>query len=84
VKKINDLPLELFLKNDVKVTINSDDPAYFGGYILANFNAIHDAFQLSIENWIQLIKNAIYAAFINDKRRQELLDELEVVVKNHK
>jgi adenosine deaminase len=84
VKKIKDLPLQLFLDNDVKVTINSDDPAYFGGYILANFYAVQEAFQLSIENWIQLTQNAIYAAFITDERRQELLKELENVVKNHK
>jgi len=84
VKQIDDLPLQIFLENDIKITINSDDPAYFGGYILANFNAIQEAFQLSIENWVQLTKNAIYAAFITDKRREELLKELENVLKNHK
>ncbi len=84
VKEIHDLPIQIFLENDIKITINSDDPAYFGGYILANFNAIQEAFQLSIENWVQLTKNAIYAAFITDKRREELLKELETVLKNHK
>jgi adenosine deaminase len=84
VKKIHDLPLQIFLENDIKITINSDDPAYFGGYILANFNAIQEAFQLSIENWIQLTQNAIDAAFITDKRREELLKELEDVLKNYK
>jgi len=84
VKKIHDLPLQIFLENDIKITINSDDPAYFGGYILANFNAIQEAFQLSIENWVQLTQNAIYAAFITNKRREELLKELEDVLKNHK
>jgi adenosine deaminase len=84
VKKIHDLPLQIFLENNIKITINSDDPGYFGGYILANFNAIQEAFQLSIENWIQLTQNAIYAAFITDKRREELLKELENVLKNQK
>jgi len=84
VKQIQDLPLKLFLENDIKVTINSDDPAYFGGYIRANFHAIQEAFQLSIEDWIQLTQNAIYAAFISNKRRQELLKELDNVVQNHK
>jgi len=84
VKKIHDLPLKIFLENDIKITINSDDPAYFGGYILANFNAIQEAFQLSIENWIQLTQNAIDAAFITNKRREELLKELEDVLKNYK
>lgn len=80
VKTIHDLLLRIFLENDIKVTINSDDPAYFGGYILANFNAIQEAFQLSIDDWIQLTRNAIDAAFVTDKRREELLKELE----NHK
>jgi len=83
VKKIQDLPLKLFLENNIKVTINSDDPGYFGGYILANFNAIQEAFQLSIEDWVQLTENAIDAAFITDKRREELLNELKNVLKNH-
>ncbi len=83
VKNINDLPIKLFLENDIKITINSDDPGYFGGYILANFNAVQETFQLSIENWVQVTKNAIWAAFITDKRRQELLNELEYVLKNH-
>jgi adenosine deaminase len=84
VKNINDLPIKLFLDNDIKITINSDDPGYFGGYMLTNFNAVQEAFQLSIENWVQLTKNAIYAAFITDKRREELVNELEDVLKNHK
>ncbi|CAF3374366.1 unnamed protein product [Rotaria sp. Silwood1] len=84
VKRIEDIPLKLLLDNDVKVTINSDDPAYFGGYIQANFNAIQEAFQLSIKDWIQLTQNAINAAFITNERRQELLKELENVLKSHK
>ncbi|CAF1411579.1 unnamed protein product [Adineta steineri] len=83
VKKIHDLPLKLFLENHIRVTINSDDPAYFDGYILANFYAIQEAFQLSIQDWVQLTQNAIYAAFISNERRQELLKELEDILKNH-
>jgi adenosine deaminase len=84
VKDISKLPLRLFLEKDIKVTINSDDPAYFGGYILANFRAIQEAFQLSTENWVQLTQNAIDAAFISTERRQELLKELENVLNIHK
>ena len=83
VKSLHDHPIKTFLENGIRVTINSDDPAYFDAYILANFNAVQEAFQLSIENWVQLTQNAIYAAFITDQRRQELFNELECVLKSY-
>lgn len=82
VKNIQDLPIKLFLEKNVKFTINSDDPAYFHGYILSNFHAVQEAFQLSRETWIQLTRNAIDASFIPDERREELLKELESVLHN--
>ncbi|UJR36674.1 hypothetical protein I4U23_029391 [Adineta vaga] len=84
VKTIDDLPIKLFLENQVKITINSDDPAYFGGYILANFHIIQKTFHLSMEDWSQLTKNAINGAFISNERRQDLIKELIIVSENHK
>ena len=80
VEKIEDLPIKLFLEKNVKITINSDDPPFFHGYILANFLAVQEAFQFSNETWIELTRNAINAAFINDTRREELFKELETIV----
>ena len=82
VKNMEELPIKLFLEKNVKFTINSDDPAYFQGHILANFHAVQEAFQLSRETWIDLTRNAIDAAFITDARREELSNELESVMNN--
>ncbi|MEA3413782.1 MAG: adenosine deaminase [Pseudomonadota bacterium] len=59
------------------VTVNSDDPAYFGGYVTENLLAVQEAFALSREEIRGLVRNGIQAAFLDDSRRNELLDELE-------
>jgi adenosine deaminase len=59
------------------VTINSDDPAYFGGYINENFHAVRDAFDLTEDQMRLLARNSFEAAFIDETRRSTLLDELE-------
>ncbi len=60
------------LRKDLCVTINSDDPAYFGGYMNANFQAIADAHSVTIEDLAQFSLNAIEASFISDEEKQEL------------
>src|SRR5215831_10984889 len=63
------------------VTINSDDPAYFGGYINENFSAICDAFDLNKAHLCTLARNSFEAAVMDEDRRHKLtkeLDELEV------
>ena len=59
------------------VTINSDDPAYFGGYINENFQAIGDAFDLTEDDFRMLARNSIEASFLNDGRRREILREID-------
>jgi adenosine deaminase len=59
------------------VTINSDDPAYFGGYINENFHAVAAAFDLSKEDLCGLARNSFEAAFLEDSQRTEILDELD-------
>ena len=59
------------------VTINSDDPAYFGGYINENFNAVHQAFGLSKDEMCLLARNSFEAAFLDDARRRQILCELD-------
>jgi adenosine deaminase len=60
------------------VTINSDDPAYFGGYINENFHAVGNAFDLTTDQLGLLVRNSFEAAFIDDARRATLLRELDV------
>ena len=62
------------------VTINSDDPAYFGGYINENFIAIQEAFNLTKEELAILARNSFEAAFLADSRRREVLQELDEIM----
>jgi adenosine deaminase len=58
------------------VTINSDDPAYFGGYLNENFQAIGDAFDLKEDDIRLLARNSIEAAFLDEARRRTILQEI--------
>lgn len=59
------------------VTVNSDDPAYFGGYIVDNFLAAQKALNLDRQDIYQLAANGFQAAFIANNRKQEYLAEVE-------
>jgi adenosine deaminase len=61
------------------VTINSDDPAYFGGYINENFQAVDEAFQLTPHQLRTLARNSFEACFMDESRRSRLLEELDSV-----
>jgi len=64
------------LEDGVHVTINSDDPAYFGGYIGDNIRAVAEAFELSPGKLGVLAMNAIDGSFASDVRKAELREEL--------
>ncbi len=76
-KTINDHNLKQLFDLGLCVTVNSDDPAYCGGYITENFLAIQKAFNLNYNDIYQLAKNAFQATFLNQAEKQKLLDELE-------
>lgn len=59
------------------VTVNSDDPAYFGGYMNENYLAIQEALNLDKEDVYRLAKNGIQATFLNQQEKQVLLNELD-------
>jgi adenosine deaminase len=56
-------PLPVLLDAGVHVTINSDDPAYFGGYIAANYHAVADAFGLGEPDLRALAEASLAACF---------------------
>ncbi|WP_330960197.1 adenosine deaminase [Photobacterium sp. 53610] len=60
------------LRKEMCVTINSDDPAYFGGYMTDNFHAVAEAHPMSGEEIAQFTLNAIMASFISDVEKQRL------------
>jgi adenine deaminase len=65
------------------VTVNSDDPAYFGGYIEENFSALQQAHQLDYTDIGRLCRNAFNAAFLNAAEKQKFLDELDGFASGH-
>jgi adenosine deaminase len=68
--------LKRLLDNGVRVTINSDDPAYFGGYVADNFAATAAALSLTREDLITLARNSFLASFLSDDAKRGYLDEL--------
>lgn len=65
------------LEKGLQVTINSDDPAYFGGYVADNYLAAARALGLERKTLTQLARNSILAAFLPVEEMDALLDELE-------
>ena len=59
------------------VTVNSDDPPYFGGYINANYAAIKAALGLTDEDLWQMARNSFVAAYLSDELRSRCLSELD-------
>ncbi len=70
VKRMEDLPLKVFLDKDIMATVNSDDPAFFGGYINENFQAAADALDLTKEDIAQLATNSFKASFLDSETKQ--------------
>lgn len=64
VKDLKDHPIKKMLKKGLMVTINSDDPAYFGGYINDNFYQLAAAVDLSDAEIVTLVKNSFKASFL--------------------
>jgi adenosine deaminase len=71
------LNLKQMLDIGLCVTINSDDPAYFGGYIEDNFLALYAAHDLDFQDINKLARNAFKAAFLPPAEKQKHLDELD-------
>jgi len=65
-KQIEDHNLKRLLERGVCVTVNSDDPAYFGGYVLQNYLAVERGLGLSRSQLIALARNSIEASFLPD------------------
>ncbi len=80
---IKDHNLKRMLDLGLRVTVNSDDPAYFGGYVDENFNAAQEGLHLSRDDIYQLTKNSFQASFLDAERKQRLLDELDDYFASH-
>ena len=73
-------PLKRLLDAGVVVTVNSDDPAYFGGYLLDNYVAVQKALGLGYADLAQLARNSITASLLTEVRKAELLTEIDLAL----
>lgn len=76
-------PLKRFLDAGVVATVNSDDPAYFDGYLADNYLAVRRALDLSAADIVALARNSIVASLLPDGRRAELLAEIDAFTEGH-
>ncbi len=79
VKKLADHNLKKMLELGVKVTINSDDPAYFGGYMNENFIQTAEALKLSDQELKIIAQNSFEASFISDELKQKWIKEIKAL-----
>jgi hypothetical protein len=80
VDTMADHPLPAFLEAGVLVTVNSDDPAYDGGYADTNYEALRATFGFSDEVMAQLARNSVTASFLPEGRKAGLLSEIDAWV----
>ena len=72
--------LAAMLRRGLLVTVNSDDPAYFGGYIADNFIAVADALDLDDKEIVQLARNSFLASFVSADEKERHLAAVDATV----
>ena len=74
---IADHNLATMLRRGLLVTVSSDDPAYFGGYVADNYTAVVEALGLGSDDVARLARNSFLAAFLDDDDRARYLAEID-------
>lgn len=82
--EMKDHNIVALLKQGLCVTINSDDPAYFGGYMTDNFVAVAEALPTTKEDLAQFTLNAIEASFISDEEKDRMTKQVLNYVADYK
>jgi adenosine deaminase len=82
VEDMRDHPLKKMLDAGLCVTINSDDPAYFGGYMNTNWEATFEALDLTAADAVTLARNSFEAAFVDEATRAGYMARLEGFIKS--
>ena len=68
------------LELGLRVNINSDDPAYFGGYIADNYIGTAEALDMTVDQMIQVARNSFAASFLSEEERRAQLEAIDVLV----
>ena len=77
VSDLKDLPLKRMMDKNIMVTINSDDPSYFGGYVNQNYLEVAEALNLTKDDILLLAKNSFNASFLTDAEKKHYLDKVD-------
>jgi adenosine deaminase len=80
VKNLSEHNVLTLLNDDLMVTINSDDPSYFGGYLNDNFTALVKNLALEQEDLVKLIRNSFNASFLPQSDKQKWLSKIDAIV----
>jgi adenine deaminase len=70
-------PLRRMMDKGLVVTVNSDDPAYFGGYVNDNFRAVANALALTPEETVAIARNSVQASLMQDAAKSAALAEID-------
>ena len=76
-KRMEDHNLKRLLDAGLCVTVNSDDPAYFGGYVLENYLAAQRALRLTRADLTRLARNSITASFLSEEAKRDWLSHID-------
>ena len=77
VQELTRHPLAEMLKKGMVATVNSDDPAYFGGYINENYLALAHGLNLNKEQIMQLAKNSFQASFLDNDEKLRMIEKVD-------
>lgn len=76
-------PAKKMLDRGLLITLNSDDPAYFGGYMTDNFVATAEGLDLTRDELVQLAKNSFLSSWLPIAKRNEMLESVDAYVAAH-
>ena len=73
IDEMKNHPLKKMMNLGLKVTVNSDDPAYFGGYMIDNYQAVQSALNLDKKDIYELARNSFEYSFLSDDLKSKHL-----------
>ena len=80
VDKLAHHPLRRMMDKGLKVTLNSDDPAYFGGYVNDNYRAVSDALALGRDEITAIVRNGVQASLMSEPEKAKVQAEIDRVL----
>ncbi len=83
VHDLKDHPIKTMMDKGLLVTVNSDDPAYFGGYMNENYLGIAEALDLSKEHITTLVKNSFKASWLSSEEKEKMIKEVDQYFKRN-